>query len=113
MKYIVTIFSAVSLLLLSLQTSYAYKTKGVILWPVPYYPGIGVFQINDYAVVPFNKVKMKVYDVNGEEVASGLYPGYPVIWNGRNRDGDRADPGVYTVKIEAENVLNGLHGVKT
>ncbi|MBN2159666.1 MAG: hypothetical protein JW807_09740 [Spirochaetes bacterium] len=113
MKYIVTIFSVCSLLLVSVQISYAYRTKGVVFWPLPYYPGIGVFQVTDYAGVLFNKVRMKVYDMNGEQIASGLFPGYPVIWNGRNSDGDRARPGVYTVKIEAENVLTGLHGIKT
>ncbi|MBN1497894.1 MAG: hypothetical protein JXA07_14060 [Spirochaetes bacterium] len=97
----------------SAQAAHAYSTGGVIAWPVPYCPGWGVFTVNDYSGVPFNKVRMKVYNIDGEEVNSGLFPGYPVIWNGRDRHGRRVDPGVYHVSIEAENVLTGLHGAKT
>jgi long-subunit fatty acid transport protein len=56
---------------------------------------------------------MKIYNIDGEKIFSGLYPGYPAIWSGNNEEGDRAAPGVYTVKINAEDVMTGLHGTKT
>ncbi len=100
-------------LFLFAETGYSFHSKGIILWPIPYYSGKGVVQINDFSGVAFNNVKMKIYNIDGEQVYSTRWPGYPAIWSGRNYDGDRVDPGMYTVKIESSNVFNGLHGTKT
>jgi len=103
----------VCILFLYSRAGYSYHANGIILWPIPYNPGIGVMQIRDFSGVNFNNVKMKVYSVDGEEVYSSRWPGYPVFWNGRNSDGYRVDPGMYTVKIEANDIFSGLHSTKT
>ncbi|OHD68717.1 MAG: hypothetical protein A2W19_12970 [Spirochaetes bacterium RBG_16_49_21] len=113
MKYALSASLTICFLILCIQESHAYRTNGVIVYPVPYYPGKGVFQAVDLSGTTFNKVKMKIYNIEGEQVFSGVYPGYPVIWNGRNDSGERADPGMYTVKIEADNIFTGLHAEKT
>jgi hypothetical protein len=69
---------------------------------------------NDYfGGALFNKVKVKIYSIDGEEVSSGMWPGYPAYFCGRDSNGDRLDPGVYTMKLDASNILTGLHGTKT
>lgn len=113
MKIRLIISTGVLLLFFHAPAAHAYRTKFVIPWPVPYYPGCGVFHVEDYSVAPFNKVKMKVYSLDGEEVNKGVFPGYPAIWNGRDRSGNRVEPGMYVIDIEAEDVLTGLHGRKT
>lgn len=113
MKYLATLSFSIIIVIASARGAYPYSTGGVIAWPVPYTPGWGLFSVMDYSGVPFNKVRMKIYNIDGEEVNSGLFPGYPALWNGRNRNGRRVDPGVYHVKIEAEDVRTGLHGTKT
>jgi long-subunit fatty acid transport protein len=70
--------------------------------------------INDYfGGAYFNKVKMKIYNIDGEEVSSSTWPGYPALWNGRNSDGEQLDPGMYTMKIDANDIFTGLRGTKT
>jgi hypothetical protein len=113
MKYKSCLLLCGCILFMFARAGHAYHSKGIILWPIPYYPGIGVVQINDFAGVAFNNVKMKIYNIDGDEVYSSRWPGYPAMWNGRNSDGDRVDPGMYTVKIESNNIFNGLRGTKT
>jgi hypothetical protein len=102
----------------------AYNTKGIVVWPVPFYPGSGIVQITDLQALAleamgypggsvFNKVKVKIYTVEGDEVNSGMFPGYPAIWDGRDRGGSRVEPGMYIMKVESEDVRNGLHGTRT
>jgi hypothetical protein len=103
----------VSALLLIARAGYSYHAKGIILWPIPYYAGNGVMQFKDFSGIDFNKVRIKIYNIDGEEVYSSKWPGYPVLWSGRNSDGHRVDSGMFTVKIEAENIFNGLRADKT
>lgn len=114
MKYSTAVLLCTCCILLAAQTGYAYQTNGVIVSPVPYYPGWGVVQINDYfGGALFNKVKIKIYNIDGEEVSSGTWPGYPAFWSGRDNDGYRLDPGIYTMKIDASNIFTGLRGTKS
>ena len=114
MKYTFAALLIVCCILLSARAGYTYHTNGIIVCPVPYFPGGGIVQINDYfGGNYFNKVKMKIYNIDGEEVSSGMWPGYPALWNGRNSDGDRLDPGMYTIKIDANDIFTGLRGTKT
>lgn len=124
MNKIISIVVALGCCMASASTAYAYHSNGVVVWPIPYFPGNGVLQVTDIQAVAlaamgypggavFNKVKMKVYSIDGEEVNSGIYPGYPAVWNGRDRSGNRADPGMYIVKVEAEDIRSGLHATRT
>jgi hypothetical protein len=112
MKYLFALTASICIVFASAQGAFSYNTGAVFGWPIPYFPGSGIFMVRDFSGVPFNKVKIKVYNIDGEEVNSGMYPGYPAIWNGRDRNGRRVDPGVYHIKIEAEEVATGLHGTK-
>ena len=113
MRYKLTILFSLCVLFLSAASGYSYHTSGIIIWPIPFNPGYGIIQINDFSGIEFNKVKMKIYNIDGDEVYSGAYPGYPAFWNGRNHSGERVEPGMYTVQIQADNIFTGLHGSKT
>ncbi len=117
-------FLAACCFIVSATAARAYNSGGIIVWPVPFYPGNGIVQITDLQALAletmgypggamFNKVKVKVYTVEGEEVNSGMFPGYPAIWNGRDRSGNRVEPGMYIIKVESEDVRSGLHGSRT
>ena len=103
--------TVVALVVITICPAKAYHTPMVIGWPVPYIPGYGVFTVKDYAPIDFQYVKMKIYSIEGEEIYSARFPGYPALWNGRGKDGERVDPGMYIVKIEAENIY-GVHAKK-
>ena len=92
--------------------SYPYNMITVIAYPIPYNPHFGVLKIEDKSGITFNKIKIHIYDINGDDVYSGTFPGYPVIWNGRNERGTTVSPGMYIIKVEAENILTGLYGKK-
>jgi hypothetical protein len=124
MKRVIASSLGVCCLLLFATAARAYNTGGIIVWPVPFYPGSGIVQITDLQALAleamgypggalFNKVKVKVHTLEGEEVNSGMFPGYPAIWNGRDRSGNRVEPGMYIIKVESEDVRNGLHGTRT
>jgi hypothetical protein len=114
MKYSTAAFLCACYILLAARGAYAYHTNGVIVSPVPHVPGWGVMMVNDYfGGSLFNKVKMKIYSIDGEEVSSGMWPGYPAYFSVRNSSGDRLDPGVYTMKVDASNIVTGLRGTKT
>lgn len=123
MKRVLTFFLGASCVVFSAAAVFAYNTKGVVVWPVPFYPGSGIVQITDlqalaleamgYPSPMFNKVKVKVYTVDGEDVNGGVFPGYPAVWTGRDRHGNRVEPGMYVMRVESEDVRTGLRGNRT
>jgi hypothetical protein len=118
MKYFRGTVLGICFLLASAHAGYGYSTKGVIVWPIPYYPGIGVFKVMDYTGLTFNRGSMKIYNIDGEQVSNGYFlggvGGAPIaVWTGRDKNGERVDPGMYVAKIEEEDIMTGLHGTKT
>ncbi len=124
MKRVATSFLGACCIIFCATALRAYNSNGIIIWPVPFYPGNGIVQITDlnalaleaagYPGSPiFNKVKLSIYTLEGDEVNSGTQLAYPAIWDGRDRYGKRLDPGVYIVKVESEDVRTGLHATKT
>ena len=112
MKNIISgLASGIIILFLTLPV-FSYNTKGIVSYPIPFYAGNGVFQVRDFSGINFNKVRINIYDGDGEEVSAGRYPGYPALWDGRDKNGRRVKPGLYIVKIDAEDVTTGLHGKK-
>jgi hypothetical protein len=111
MKKYITITLVIMLCLVALA-AYSYNMIALVAYPVPYNPRFGVLKIEDRSGVPFNKIRIHIYDVNGHDVYSGMFPGYPAIWNGRAQTGRMVSPGMYIIKVEAENVLTGLYGKK-
>lgn len=106
-----TLSLAIAICLIALA-AHSYNMIAVIAYPVPYNPRYGVLTIADRSGVPFNKIRIHIYDINGDDVYSGMFPGYPAIWNGRTQTGRMVSPGMYIIKVEAENVLTGLYGKK-
>jgi hypothetical protein len=104
--------SLVAVLCLVAVAAHSYNMAAVVAYPVPYNPRYGVLTIEDKSGVAFNKIRIHIYDVNGHDVYSGMFPGYPAIWNGRTQTGRMVGPGMYIIKVEAENVLTGLYGKK-
>jgi hypothetical protein len=104
-------------LLLFAACAFAYNTKGLMAYPVPFNPRLGALTIDDTARralnLGFNKVKVKIFDINGDRVYSGTFPGCSVIWNGRNDQGSQVKPGMYIIVVESEDIMTGLHGKKT
>ncbi|MBP7736251.1 MAG: hypothetical protein KA369_09800 [Spirochaetes bacterium] len=123
MKRVLTLFLGTSCIVFSAVAAFAYNTQGVMVWPVPFYPGSGIVQITDlqalaleamgYPSPMFNKVKVNIYTVDGEDVNGGVFPGYPAVWTGRDRHGNRVEPGMYVMRVESEDVRTGLRGSKT
>jgi hypothetical protein len=111
MKRTLTIAIVTMLCLLSLA-AYSYNMIALVAYPVPYNPHYGVLKVEDRSGVTFNKIRIRIYDVNGHDVYSGIFFGYPAIWNGRTQTGRMVSPGMYIIKVEAENVLTGLYGKK-
>jgi hypothetical protein len=111
MKRTITI-AIVTLLCLAALAAYSYNMIAVIAYPVPFNPRHGVLKIEDRSGVTFNKIRIRIYDINGQDVYNGMFPGYPAIWNGRTQTGRMVSPGMYIIKVEAENVLTGLYGKK-
>jgi hypothetical protein len=111
MKNRIIITTVLSLCLVALA-AYSYNMIALVAYPVPYNPRFGVLTIEDRSGVPFNKIRIHIYDVNGHDVYGGMFPGYPAIWNGRTQTGRMVSPGMYIIKVEAENVLTGLYGKK-
>ena len=104
--------AVVTMLCLVALAAQAYNMIAVIAYPVPYNPRYGVLKVEDRSGVPFNKVRIHIYDINGDDVYSSMFSGYPAIWNGRTQTGRMVSPGMYIIKVEAENVLTGLYGKK-
>ncbi len=90
----------------------AINTQGIIAYPVPYNPRLGVLTIRDVTNTGFNKIKVEVLDINGDLVYRQLYPLLPAVWNGRNGKGRTVKPGLYILKISLEDIFTGLEGKK-
>ena len=72
MKRVIASFLGACCVLLTATAARAYNTGGIIVWPVPFYPGCGIVQVTDLQALAleamgdpggalFNKVKVKVY----------------------------------------------------
>jgi hypothetical protein len=88
----------------------------IVAWPVPFNPSRQVLTI-DYApdATPGapNRVKMEIFDINGDRVYEGEYTGsnpLPISWGGRNMSGRMVHPGMYIIKLTVENTGTGKLG---
>lgn len=105
------------LLYLSAAALSALDTKNIIAYPVPFNPKKGIIRIGttDGTLTGYS-VKAEIYDINGDIVRtiSGTPSGTPavLVWNGRNENGNYVKPGMYIIKITAENTADGDYGKK-
>ncbi|HPJ36826.1 MAG TPA: FlgD immunoglobulin-like domain containing protein [Spirochaetota bacterium] len=59
-----------------------------------------------------NRVKIEIFDINGDLVLDREYSSLPVIWNGRNGSGRMVGAGMYIIKVTVEKTDTGEHGVR-
>ncbi len=95
----------------------AIDMRSIIAYPVPFNPDRQTMKIGyEQGATPdaLDSVSIQVFDINGDMVLSRSYTSLnpPVIWNGRNSAGIMVSPGMYIIKITAENSATGEHGKK-
>ena len=94
---------------------FALNANNIIAYPVPFNPRIQTMKIGyDPAVTAdaVNRVKIEIFDINGDLVLDREYSSLPVIWNGRNGSGRMVGAGLYIIKVTVEKTDTGEHGVK-
>jgi len=85
----------------------------IVAWPVPFNPSRQVLTINyapDATPGAPNRVKLEIFDINGDRVYEGEYTGLPITWGGRNMSGRMVHPGMYIIKLTVENTTTGKLG---
>ena len=95
----------------------ALEMRSIIAYPVPFNPDRQTMKIGyEQGATPeaLDSVSVQVFDINGDMVLSRSYTSLnpPVVWNGRNSAGIMVSPGMYIIKITAENSATGEHGKK-
>ena len=111
-KYILLIILP---LLLSVTQLFPMDVNGIIAYPVPYNPKKGVLTVRDNNNITVNSVTLEIYDINGDPVAEKHYSGLGLTgikWNGRNSRGSYVKPGLYILRITAEDTGSGDYGKK-
>ncbi len=112
------ILNAVIIVITCLVSSAALPLNmdGVVAYPVPFNPNTQTLKIeNKGSVITVNSVKVEIYDINGDRVLTRNYSGLglnDIIWNGRNGSGRKVKPGLYIIKITAEDSASGDFGRK-
>jgi hypothetical protein len=120
MNYLTKILSAICLAFLSFLiytgNAYSININNVIAYPVPFNPklhknlNIAEKPGSDTGVI--NKVKIEIFDINGDRVLVGNYTNIPVLWNGRNDKGKLVGPGLYIIKVILEYTPTGEYKQK-
>jgi hypothetical protein len=89
--------------------AFALDMNGVIAFPVPYNPARGPMTIR----VPVgDSIKIQIYDINGDPVYDKSGSNGDNLWSGRNNSGRKIKPGLYIIKVTAEDSTSGDYGKK-
>lgn len=86
--------------------AYALDLKNVVAYPVPFNPNKGTLIIGDPANTTYlnsHKIKLAIFDINGDLVIEKAVSGVAVVWNGRNGAGRFVKPGLYIIKVEVDD----------
>jgi len=101
---------AVLFLLVSASLLHALDMSGVIAYPVPFNPrkdaSLKIANPGTYSM------KVEIFDINGDPVCTKSGSVAFLYWNGRNEKGNYVKPGMYIIKISAENISTGDYGKK-
>jgi len=84
----------------------ALSLKGVVAYPVPFNPDTRTLSLKnaDGPDPAANSVKIQIFDINGDSVFSRQYSSLSSFkWNGRNGAGRKVKPGMYIIKVTAED----------
>jgi flagellar hook assembly protein FlgD len=97
------------------NTLFAIDMDKIAAYPVPFNPKkINKITVGYPAGVTGNadyNIKIEIFDINGDFVAKRTGSQFPVYWNGRNHSGRYVKPGMYIIKVVAEN--DNEYGRKT
>jgi len=94
---------------LASTSAFALDMSGVIAFPVPYNPDRGAMTIR----VPVGSdVKIQIYDINGDSVYERSGTSGDNLWSGINSGGRKVKPGLYIIKVTAEDSITGDYGKK-
>ena len=108
MKITRTLTALLFTLIIPFASVIAYDMKNIIAYPVPFNPKKSVLKIDN---PDSYSLEVKIYDINGDIVCSKSGSSDPVIWNGRDENGRYVKPGLYLIKVTAENAA-GDYGKK-
>ncbi len=109
-KITLIILGSLALSLVMQNILNAFDLSSVIVYPVPLNPYKHSLTIDDQpkGLPATLKVKIEIFDINGDPVFSGNYMSLREIkWNGRNNNGKMVKPGLYIIKISAEDLSTG------
>ncbi|HNX24608.1 MAG TPA: FlgD immunoglobulin-like domain containing protein [Spirochaetota bacterium] len=99
-------------ILISSQAAYAFDIKGIAAYPVPFNPQKKTLTIGfPGASSSVHKIKVVIYDINGDLVIEKSGSQVPLYWNGRNSSGRHVKPGLYILKVEVDDD-DGTYGKK-
>ncbi|HOP62503.1 MAG TPA: hypothetical protein PK358_07480 [Spirochaetota bacterium] len=84
---------------------FAIDMNKIVAYPVPFNPKKqNRITIGDpSAVLAGYNVKVEIFDINGDIVLKRHGSQFPVYWNGRNGSGRYVKPGMYIIRVVAEN----------
>ncbi len=95
------------------NTLFAIDMDKIAAYPVPFNPKkhqkISVGEPS--VILAGYNIKIEIFDINGDFVAKRTGSQFPVYWNGRNDSGRYVKPGMYIIKVVAEN--DNEYGRKT
>ncbi len=94
--------------------AFALDMSAVKAYPVPFNPdkSTGLKLLLPAAPDISGIIKISIFDINGDLVFDRGYPSLaPFVWNGRNQSGRKVKPGLYIIKVSAED-SNGDYGKK-
>jgi hypothetical protein len=115
-KILLFTFPAVLSFLIYTDIAFPINISDVIAYPVPFNPKIhknlNIAKKPGHDAGIINKVKIEIFDINGDQVLSGNYSNIPVLWNGRNDKGKLVGPGLYIIKVILENSTTGEYKQK-
>ncbi|HPS58464.1 MAG TPA: FlgD immunoglobulin-like domain containing protein [Spirochaetota bacterium] len=109
MKKLKTFAALLVLVIISFASVNAYDMKDVVVGPVPFNPKKDMI-LNIRNPQLYN-LEISIYDINGDIVYTKSGSTNPVIWNGRDGNGRHVKPGLYIIKVIAENAA-GNYGKK-
>ena len=91
--------------------------SGLFAYPVPFNPkkaSTKLIKLDGGPTSGSYSIKMEVFDINGDIVISRSFNGVfaNVQWNARNEKGTLVSPGMYIMKLSAEENSTGDFGKK-
>ncbi|HSV98216.1 MAG TPA: FlgD immunoglobulin-like domain containing protein [Spirochaetota bacterium] len=93
--------------------AFALDMSGVMAYPVPFNPDKKTLTIGGLPPGA-SDIRIKIFDINGDSVFERSYsPAATTIeWSGRNNSGRKVKPGLYIIKVTAEDSATGNYGKK-